>query len=541
VTAITVIEPGLQTTVQDLGRFGHAAVGVVESGAADGLSLRAGNRLLGNADGAAGLEMALVGAAVRFDGDAAVALAGARVEATVDGRAVAMWAPIAVRAGETLRVGPVLGGARVYLCVGGGVRTQRVMGSRATHVMSGVGGAALRAGDGVAIGQRSAEFQVPSSECAWIADAIGRRMLRVTRGTHSGLFGEAALEAFAGVEWRVSDRSDRVGVRLEGAAVAVRERGELASEGVPCGAVQVTPSGGPIVLLHDRPVTGGYPVIACVIGADLCALGQLRARETVRFEFVEVEEAHALLREQEALLDRIGPARRVGLNVDLGEGLGLEHDERLMRSATQVNIACGGHAGDEASVRETVRAAKRNGCAVGAHPSYPDRAGFGRVEMAMEAGALVESVAEQVGLVARVCSDEGVAMGHVKPHGALYHACAFREEIARAVAEGARRVDAGAGLMGLAGSPGLDVWRGMGMRVIAEGFADRVYEADGSLRSRKQDGAMITRVSDAVEQALAIAVDGVVKAESLCVHSDTEGAAELARAVRAALECAKVM
>jgi 5-oxoprolinase (ATP-hydrolysing) subunit A len=235
----------------------------------------------------------------------------------------------------------------------------------------------------------------------------------------------------------------------------------------------------------------------------------------------------------------------IDLNCDLGEGT--PGDLALLDIVTSANIACGGHAGDERSMRETVRAAAARGVAVGAHPGYPDRARFGRFDLNMTRSQIEAAVKSQVAALDAIATEEGTHVGHIKPHGALYHAAMQRPDVARAIANAAGGF---AVLVGLAGAAGLDVWRGLGVSVAAEAFADRRYERDGSLQSRSGAGSLITDPSLAAEQAVRIArgqgvvaSDGAVvavHAQSICVHSDTPGAVEVARAVRAALERANV-
>jgi len=239
--------------------------------------------------------------------------------------------------------------------------------------------------------------------------------------------------------------------------------------------------------------------------------------------------------------------RQIDLNCDLGEDPSrCDEDASLLEFVTSANIACGGHAGDERTMREVVRAAHERGVAIGAHPGFPDRARFGRVELDLSAAEIEALVAGQVGLLAAIAHDHRARLTHVKPHGALYHAAMKLDEVARAVALGVGRVAPDAVLVGPAGANGLATWRDLGFRVAEEVFADRRYEADGSLRSRSLDGALIASPSEAAEQAVGFACgrsiaasDGVrlvVRADTICVHGDTPGAAAVARAVRAALE-----
>jgi UPF0271 protein len=233
----------------------------------------------------------------------------------------------------------------------------------------------------------------------------------------------------------------------------------------------------------------------------------------------------------------------IDLNCDMGEGCGA--DEALLPLVSSANVACGGHAGDEASMRETVRLARRHGVAVGAHPSYPDRAGFGRARMARTPDEVRADVAGQVRALAAICRAEAVPLVHVKPHGALYNAAAQDEALARAVALGARDVDPGLVIVGLAGSPLVAVVRALGLACAEEAFADRGYTARGTLVPRGEAGALVeapdevaARVSRMARARSVVAVDGSVvpvAADTICVHGDTPGAAALARAIRARL------
>jgi UPF0271 protein len=221
--------------------------------------------------------------------------------------------------------------------------------------------------------------------------------------------------------------------------------------------------------------------------------------------------------------------KNIDLNCDMGELPDAALEEALMAHITSANVACGGHAGDTATMRRTVELARRHGVAVGAHPGYPDRANFGRLEMALSTEQIAQTVFEQIGALAAIAGD----LAHVKPHGALYNVAAGNPEVARAIGEGAGRFGKELVLVGLAGSAMLEVWRKMGFRVAAEGFADRRYEPDGSLRSRKFADALITEPADAAAQALRLAGEGRV--QTICVHSDTPGSVQIVAVVAEAL------
>ncbi|MGA2273999.1 MAG: 5-oxoprolinase subunit PxpA [Bryobacteraceae bacterium] len=227
---------------------------------------------------------------------------------------------------------------------------------------------------------------------------------------------------------------------------------------------------------------------------------------------------------------------RFDLNCDLGELEDAALEARLMEQITSANIACGGHAGDEGAMERTIRLAMKRGVNVGAHPGYPDRANFGRIEIAMSEEEIEDTVAWQIGRLEAVADRLGATIVHVKPHGALYNAAVHNRAVARAIGAGVRRWNPRAVVFGFARSPMLEVWRGMGLRVAAEGFADRRYEADGTLRSRKFPGALITDPAAAAEQAVRLAREGGV--ETICVHGDTPGAADILEACRRALQSA---
>jgi 5-oxoprolinase (ATP-hydrolysing) subunit A len=217
----------------------------------------------------------------------------------------------------------------------------------------------------------------------------------------------------------------------------------------------------------------------------------------------------------------------IDLNCDMGELEDAAHEAALMQYITSANIACGGHAGDEAIMERTARLAMERGVHIGAHPGYPDRANFGRLEMPLTSAEIAETVFQQIARLEAVVSSLGARIVHVKPHGALYNVAVKNGEVARAIGDGVTRwVQTRKGpavpVFGLAGSPMLDVWREMGLPVAGEGFADRRYEPDGTLRSRKLPGALITDPAEASQQALRLARSGGV--ETICVHGDTPGA-----------------
>ena len=241
------------------------------------------------------------------------------------------------------------------------------------------------------------------------------------------------------------------------------------------------------------------------------------------------------------------------LNCDMGEiaeAIADGTQEALMGSITSANIACGGHAGDEATMHATIEQALRHGVAVGAHPGYPDKENFGRLERKMPSEAVADFVQEQVEALGRVAERLGAAVIHVKPHGALYNQAVHDRELAAAIANGVARWRRDVILVGLAESPMLEAFTEAGFRVAGEAFADRRYEANGTLRSRKFADALIRDPKEAAAQALSIAREGALtahegtrvrlRADTICIHGDTPGAPEIAAAVAEALRGAQV-
>jgi len=240
---------------------------------------------------------------------------------------------------------------------------------------------------------------------------------------------------------------------------------------------------------------------------------------------------------------------RIDLNADVGEveaTSDLARDRQLLSVVTSANIACGLHAGNREVMRATVELAYDRGVAVGAHPSFPDRPGFGRRELHMPAHDIERLVADQVSTLADVAAGVGVRLQHVKPHGALYNMAARDGELAEAIARGVQAVLPGGILLGLAGSALVEAATRLGLRAAAEAFADRAYRADGSLVPRSERGAVLDDVEVAASRALRLIASGTVeaitgevvalRADSICVHGDTPGAAAMARRLRELLE-----
>jgi biotin-dependent carboxylase-like uncharacterized protein len=285
---IKVLSPGFLSTCQDLGRPGYAHLGISASGAADALSLRWGNLLVGNPQGAAALEMTLVGGSFEFSCPATIALTGSEFTADVP------WcSAFDVKAGDVLRIGPTRSGARCYLCVRGGLLVPPVLGSASTHVLTaigGCGGRGLRKGDTLDIGDAA----VRPARCGHFPLPVRHDIIRVTDGPQHSWFNSG----MDGSTYRIAEDSNRMGLRLQGPKLECTR--ELLTEGVSLGAIQVPREGQPIITFVEHQTTGGYPKIANVISADLAAVGQLRPRDEIRFERVSRSQALELLRQQEA-------------------------------------------------------------------------------------------------------------------------------------------------------------------------------------------------------------------------------------------------
>ncbi len=321
-----VVDPGLQTTVQDLGRRGYQKFGMPEGGAMDRVALRVANALVGNDEDAAGLEITLRGPGIEFETDALIAVCGAQCTATIADVDVPDRRAVFVGEGAVLTVGSTASGCRSYLAIAGGIDVPDVMGSKSTYLRAAVGGLegrALRAGDRVPIGEPSPAAHSVMAEAA--ADlgplpfvlterradaastvtALAGGRVRFVQGPHFELLDEQDRKSLVDEPFVISTRSDRMGYRLEGPALVSGGRADLLSSAVVAGTVQIPPDGHPIVLMVDRQTTGGYPVAAHVITADLAHVAQLRPGDEIYFEEVSVDDAQAALRQSEGRFESI--------------------------------------------------------------------------------------------------------------------------------------------------------------------------------------------------------------------------------------------
>lgn len=320
--SLTVVKPGLLTTVQDQGRIGWQRYGIAVGGAVDAFAARVANLLVGNPAESAVLELALIGPELRAERELLVAACGADFGATLDGEPLARDRPVRVRAGATLAFGLARGGARAWLAVAGGIEVPVVFGSRSTNVRARLGGhegRPLIAGDRLPVGPPSAWARRQAAQLA-AADRVGAGWsvrpetlgqppppgsVRALRGPEWERFTPEAQAAFFANDYVVTKDADRMGMRLHGAPLRLREARDELSAGVNLGVVQVPPSGQPIVLLAGRQSVGGYPRIAAVVAVDLGRLAQLQAGDRVRFAPSELAEAHGLLLRRERELRRV--------------------------------------------------------------------------------------------------------------------------------------------------------------------------------------------------------------------------------------------
>ncbi len=310
---LEVVDPGLLAAIQDGGRLDHPDLGVPRSGACDPWSLAVANILVGAAPTAPAIEVTIGGAVFRAAEPCVVGLAGAGLGARVVGqttRAVPAGSTIALAAGDRLELPGGGKGTRAYLSLHGGLAIPSALGSASTLAsagLGGIGGRALRAGDLVRATADRAAMPGAAPGCVWprLAEDPAERAgqpLRVLAGPDLTMTGPGALDSLAARSWIVSPQSDRMGLRLDGQPIVPDRHGDLLTHGVVPGAVQLLPTGQPVALLVDAQPTGGYPVIAAVITADLPLLGQLRPGDRVGFEIVDLEHAVDALRRQRAAL-----------------------------------------------------------------------------------------------------------------------------------------------------------------------------------------------------------------------------------------------
>ena len=298
--SIYVINSGVQTTIQDLGRKNKAHLGISAAGAADTYSMKIANTIVGNKIGQSTLEMTLFGGEYKFQKDAIIAFAGSIFKVTLDGENIEFYKSHEIKNGCTIKVGPTIEGARCYLAVRGGLKVPTSMNSHSTHILSGIGGhegRALKKGDEINIFDLDDDF-VPKKKFE-SPPKIKRDTIRVTEGLQHNFFNKLMKNNFLENEFKVSTQFDRMGIRLQGPKIIPIEKNDIITEGIPLGAIQIPGSGNPIISFVDHQTTGGYPKIANVITADLCKVGQLKPDDRLQFELVTIKEAEYLRLNQE--------------------------------------------------------------------------------------------------------------------------------------------------------------------------------------------------------------------------------------------------
>jgi antagonist of KipI len=300
-----ILDPGPQTTVQDLGRFGQLRYGIPPSGPVDGFAFVLANRLVGNPDGAAALECTLVGPRFEVSASCAVAVTGADMPVTVNGREAPGWTTLALRPGDTVKLGPARAGVRSYVAFSGGLEVPPVMGSRSTYLrgrLGGLEGRALRKEDRLRVVAAPPPRPWRVARRA-LPDYTGEPTVRVVLGPQADRFTQTGIDALLGSAYAMLPQSDRMGARLSGERITHARGHDIFSDGIALGSIQVPGDGQPIVLLVDRQSTGGYTKVATVCSFDVGRVGQVRPGQSLRFRALTVHEAHRLLRESDAVLE----------------------------------------------------------------------------------------------------------------------------------------------------------------------------------------------------------------------------------------------
>lgn len=315
--SVEILKPGLQTTVQDLGRQGWTHYGISPSGAADPYSLRVANAILGNPSSAACLEITLLGPELRFEKDVRLSLFGAEIQVEIDGKSVPFGSsfgePFDVKKGQILQLGSTQNGARTYLAVEGGLQVTLYLGSASTHLISGVGGMqgrALKKGDWLATNEfktRNNNYNntLQYNKLLEIINVNNRSILRITPGLQSDWFSSSTKALLSKTSYTITPEFSRMGIRLEGADLSSLQGHQIFTEAISNGAIQVPGNGQPILSFVEHQTTGGYPKIANVITADFGKLGQLKAGDEISFEWVTFEQAEEERLELEACFREI--------------------------------------------------------------------------------------------------------------------------------------------------------------------------------------------------------------------------------------------
>ena len=324
--SMRVIKPGLLTSIQDLGRKGYQQHGVIVSGAMDPYSLRISNMLVGNKEGEGALEITLMGPTLKIEKDCLIAITGGNLTPTVNGQVIPMWRPIFVKKDAILAFGGCKSGCRAYLSVSGGFTISPVMNSKSTYLRGGLGGykgRALQADDVIEMNAESLNLEKHGfdvfSTVKWFVNEKdfmpeSKPVIRFTKGRQYGFFTDSSKVDFEKELFKVSNQSDRMGYRVSGPSLVLKEKRDLLSEAVTNGSIQVPPDGNPIILLADSQTTGGYPKIAQVITADIAAIAQVKPGESIQFSRVSLREAEQLYLQKEQTLKELKTSISLALN-----------------------------------------------------------------------------------------------------------------------------------------------------------------------------------------------------------------------------------
>lgn len=319
--SIKVLHPGLLTTIQDLGRYGGQKFGIIVSGAMDPISTRIANLLVGNNANEGTLEITMFGTSLQFEEDHLVAITGAHLHPTIDGEPAPMWRPVLIRSGSILQFSSGSLGARAYIAFAGGLVVPEVLGSKSTYLkanMGGYEGRPLQKGDLLTCGETNAisesflsQLRNLSTHFTWSVNYMlflhfdKTKTVRILKGSEYERFDACSKKNLVNKRHTLTNKSDRMGIQLEGATLKLSETFELLSEGVTYGTIQVPSSGNPIILMADRQTTGGYPKIGQVITADLPKIGQSLPSNQLKFEIVSIKEAEQALIKQEEMLHHL--------------------------------------------------------------------------------------------------------------------------------------------------------------------------------------------------------------------------------------------
>ena len=305
---IKILNPGLLTSIQDMGRIGYQKFGISPSGALDQTALKTANILVNNPVGEAALEMTLMGAMIDFTASNVIAITGGNFSPALNGTPVPMYSAVAVKSGDTLTFGVAKSGCRSYIAFSGGLDVPVVMGSKSTNLRCGFGGyqgRALKKGDEISFSAPVDTLPGLSQRTVSYHEHDEKNItLRVIVGLQDDYFTEKGMKTFLSEEYTVTNRSDRMGCNLDGTAIEYRSKADIISDGIPFGAIQIPNGGKPIIMLSDRQTTGGYAKIGTVISIDIPLLVQRRMGDKIKFQEISIDQAQKLYRDEAKKLDK---------------------------------------------------------------------------------------------------------------------------------------------------------------------------------------------------------------------------------------------